>query len=80
MEAKPSRHTREFQEPNLEQIYTIGSLGNNLTWGEQQIPKLVDEFTDIQAITYNQKRKTIMKRTTKNRRLTLESLILITTE
>jgi hypothetical protein len=42
-EAKLSEHTEEVQEPSLEQIYTIGSLGNMLTWGEQQIPEPVDE-------------------------------------
>jgi hypothetical protein len=55
-------------------------LGNTLTWGEQQIPEPVDEVTDIQGITYDRKRKVIMKRTTKKRRLTLDSLILITIE
>jgi hypothetical protein len=40
----------------------------------------VDEVIDIQAITYDQKRKYIVKRTTKKRRLTLDSSIPITTE
>jgi hypothetical protein len=40
----------------------------------------VDEVVDIQAITYYQKRKAIMKRTTKKRRLTLDNSILITIE
>jgi hypothetical protein len=56
------------------------SLEDTLTWGEQQIPKLVDEVTDIQAITYDRKIKSIMKSTTKKRRLILDNLILITTE
>jgi hypothetical protein len=79
-EAEPSGHTKEVQEPSLEQIYTVGSLGNTLTWGEKQIPEPVDEVTDIQEIAYDRKRKSIMKRTTKKRRLTLDSSILITTE
>jgi hypothetical protein len=79
-EAKLSGHRGEVQEPSLEHIYTIGSLGNTLTWGDQQIPELVDEVVDIQAISYDRKRKSIMKRTTKKRRLTLDSSILITTE
>jgi hypothetical protein len=79
-EVEPSGHIEEVQEPNLEQIYTVGSLGNTLTWGEQQIPEPVDEVVDIQEITYDRKRKSIMKRTTKKRRLTLDSSILITTE
>jgi hypothetical protein len=40
----------------------------------------VDEVVDIQAIAYDLKRKSIMKKTTKKRRLTLDSSILITTE
>jgi hypothetical protein len=70
----------EVQEPSLEQIYTIGSLGNTLTWGEQQILEPIDEVSDIQAITYDQKRKDIIKRTTKKRRLMLDNSIIITTE
>jgi hypothetical protein len=60
-------HMEEVQEPNLEQIYTTGILGNTLTWGEQQIPEPVDEVADIQAIAYTRKRKSIRKRTTKKR-------------
>jgi hypothetical protein len=40
----------------------------------------VDEVTDIQAISYDRKRKSVMNRTTKKRRLTLDNSILITTE
>jgi hypothetical protein len=57
-----------------------GSLGNTLTWGDQQIPEPVDEIIDIQVITYDRKRKVVMRRTTKKRRLTLDSTLLITTE
>jgi hypothetical protein len=78
MEVEPSGHMEEVQEPILEQIHTVMSLGNTLTWGEQQIPEPVDEVTDIQSITYDRKRKAIMNRTTKKRRITLDSLILIT--
>jgi hypothetical protein len=73
-------HIEEAQKPILEQIHTIRSLGDTLTWGEQQIPEPVDEVVDIQVITYDRKRKSIMKRTTKKRRLTLDISILITTE
>jgi hypothetical protein len=73
-------HIEQVQEPSIEQIYTIGSLINTLTWGEKQIPELVDEVNDIQAITYDRKRKSIMIITTKKRRITLDSSILITTE
>jgi hypothetical protein len=61
-------------------MHTVKSLVNNLTLGEKQIPEPVDEFTDIQAITYDRKIKSIMKRTTNKRRITLDSSILITTE
>jgi hypothetical protein len=71
---------KEVQEPILEKIHTTRSLGDTLTWGEQQIPELVDEVIDIHAISYDRKRKHIMKRTTKKRRLTLDISILITTE
>jgi len=40
----------------------------------------VDEVTDIQEITYDRKRKVLMRRTTKKRRLTLYSTLLITIE
>jgi hypothetical protein len=55
-------------------------LGNTLTWGDQQIPEPVDEVADIYAISYDQKRKAIIQRTTKKRRITLDRSILITTE
>jgi hypothetical protein len=80
MKFKPSIHMEELQEPILEQIHTVESLGNTLTWGEQQIPEHVDEVVDIQAIVYDRKRKSIMKRITKKRRLTLDSSILTTTK
>jgi hypothetical protein len=79
-EAGPSEHNKEVQEPNLEQVYTIRSLGNTLTWGDQQIPEPVDEVADIHAIAYDRKRKAIIQRTTKKRRITLDRSILITTE
>jgi hypothetical protein len=50
----------EFQELGLEQIYTIRSLGNILTWGDQQIPEPMDEVINIHAITYDRKRKANM--------------------
>jgi hypothetical protein len=40
----------------------------------------MDEVTDIQALSYDKKRKSIMRRTTKKRRLTLDRTLLITTE
>jgi hypothetical protein len=40
----------------------------------------MDEVTDILAITYIQKKKAIVKITTKKRRITLDRSILITTE
>jgi hypothetical protein len=40
----------------------------------------MEEVVDIQAISYDWKRKAIVKRTTKKRRLTLDRSILISTE
>jgi hypothetical protein len=60
-------------------FYTLGSLGNTLSWGDQQIPQLVDEVVDVQPISYNKKRKVVMKRTVKIRRFTLDSTVFITT-
>jgi hypothetical protein len=51
-----------------------------ITWGYQQIPEPMVEVADIHAISYDQKRKSIIKRTTKKRRLTLDRSILITRE
>jgi hypothetical protein len=79
-EVEPSKHTEEVQEPGLEQIYIVGSLGNMLTCGDQKILEPVDEVVDIQAISYDWKRKSIVKRTTKKRRLTMDHSILITIE
>jgi hypothetical protein len=70
---------KEVQKLVLKQIHITGSLGNTLTWGEKQIPEPIDEVSNIQVITYDMRRKYIMKRTTKKRRLTLDSSILITT-
>jgi hypothetical protein len=41
---------------------------------------LVDEVEDIYVISYDQKRKAIVQRTTKKRRITLDHSILVTTE
>jgi hypothetical protein len=79
-EAKTLEHMEEVQEPSLEHIYNVDSLGNMLTWRDQQIPEPVDEFFDIHAISYDQKRKYTVKRTTKKRRITLDHSILITIE
>jgi len=79
-EAEPSEHNEEVQEPNLKQVYTIWGLGNTLTWGDHQIPEHVDEVADIYVIVYDQRRKAIVQRTTKNRRITLDRSILITIE
>jgi hypothetical protein len=79
-EVSPTRHNKEVQEPNIQKIYTAGSLGNTLTWGDQQIPELVDEVAYIYANSYDQKRNTIIQRTAKKRRITLDHSILVTTE
>jgi hypothetical protein len=65
VEVGSTKQSEEFREPTPEKIYTAGSLRNNLTWGDQQIPESVDEVADIYVISYDQKRKTIIQRTTK---------------
>jgi hypothetical protein len=79
VEVGSTRQNEEVQEPNLKQIYTAGSLGNNLKWGEQQIPDPIDEVADIYAISYDQKRKDIIKRTAKKRRITMDQSIIVIT-
>jgi hypothetical protein len=84
-ESKSPEHTetspsKESQEPVIEHLYTGGCLGNTLTWGDQQIPKPVDEIVDIHAITYDRKSKFVMRRTTNKKRLMLNSTLLITIE
>jgi hypothetical protein len=51
-----------------------------LTWGDQQIPKPVDEIVDIHAIAYDRKSKVVMRRKTNKKRLMLNSTLLITIE
>ena len=55
-------------------------MGNNFTWGDQQIPDLVDEVADMYAISYDQKRKAIIQRTAKKRRITLDQSIIVVIE
>jgi hypothetical protein len=40
----------------------------------------VDEVTDIQEISYERKRKVVMRRTTKKRRLMLDITLFVTIE
>jgi hypothetical protein len=71
---------KRFRNPVLN-IYTPSGAWETLLLGERnKSPEPVDEVVDIQEIAYDRKRKSIMKRTTKKRRLTLDSSILITTE
>jgi hypothetical protein len=65
MEVDPLKHMEEVQEMVLEQTHTIGSWGNTLSWGEKKIPEPIDEVSNIHAITYDRKRKSITRRTTK---------------
>ena len=72
--------TKELKEPAMEYLYTVRSLVSTLSWGDQQIPEPVDEVVDIQEISYDKKRKAMMRRTIKKRKLTLDNTLLITTE
>jgi hypothetical protein len=64
----------------MEHLYTVGSLGNTLSWGDQQILEPIDEVIYIQEISYDRKKKTVMRRIVKKRKLTLDSTFLITIE
>jgi hypothetical protein len=71
---------KRFKNPFLN-IYTKLEAWEICLPGEiNKIPKPMDEVVDIEAISYNYKRKSIMKRTTKKRRITLDHSILITIE
>jgi hypothetical protein len=71
---------RKFKNPTLNKyIPPDESLGNMLTWGDKLISKPMDEVDNIHAIDYDKKRKSIIQRTTKKRRITLDLSILITT-
>jgi hypothetical protein len=63
----------------MEHLYTAGSLGNTVSWGDQQIPEPIDKVVDIQAIAYDRKRKVVMKITVRKRKLTLDNTLFITT-
>jgi hypothetical protein len=58
----------------------IGSLRNTLPWGDQQIPEPVDEVANIQEISYDRKRKVVMRRKINKMKLMLDSILFITTE
>jgi hypothetical protein len=58
----------------------VGILDNTLSYGDQQIPEPVDEIVDIQELSYERKRKVVMRRTTNKRKLTLNNTLLITTK
>jgi hypothetical protein len=58
---------RRYRETIMEHLFTARSLGNNLSWGGQQIHE-PDKVVDIQTISYDRKRKAIMKRTIMKRK------------
>jgi hypothetical protein len=61
-------------------ISTHQEAWETLSWGDQQILEPVDEIADMQAISYDRKRKSMMKRTVKKRKLTLDNTLFITME
>jgi hypothetical protein len=80
VEVRPSENNEKVQKPDLEQIYSTENLGNTLTCGDQHILEPVDEVANIYDISYDQKRKAIIQRTTNKRRITLDHSILIIIE
>jgi len=67
------------KEPAMEHFYMAGSLGSTLSWGDQQILEHVDEVIDVWVVSYDNKRKAVMKRTVKRRRFTLDNTLFVTT-
>jgi len=67
------------KEPITKHFYTPGSLGNTLSWGDQQIPEPIDKVDDVQDISFDKKTKAIMKRTVKIMRLNLDNTLFVTT-
>jgi hypothetical protein len=72
--------TEKGKEFSFEHFHTWGSLSNVISWGEQPILKLVDKVANVQEITYDKKRQVIFRRKEKNMRLTLDSVVMITTK
>jgi hypothetical protein len=68
------------KEHVMEHFYTSGSLGNILSWGDQQILEPIDEVFDVQDISYDNKIKAVMKRHVKRRSFTLDSTMFVTTD
>jgi hypothetical protein len=64
----------------MEHLYIVGSLGSTLSWGDQQILEPVDEVIDIHVISYERKRKVVMRIRINKRKLMLDSTLLITTK
>jgi hypothetical protein len=62
----------------MEHLYMTGSLGNILSWGDQQILEPVDEVVDIHDISYDRKRKVVMKIKFRKINLTLDRTLFIT--
>jgi hypothetical protein len=55
-------------------------MGNMLAWGDQPIPEPLDEVSYIEAITYDKKRKLLVRRTQRKIKLTLDNTMVMTTE
>jgi hypothetical protein len=51
-----------------------------LSWGDQPIPHLVEDVVDLESFSYDKKKKSIVKRTHRKRKVTLDSGVLSTTE
>jgi hypothetical protein len=64
----------------LEHFNTPIILVNALSWGDQPILEIVDEVVNVEAIAYDSKIQLVVKRTGKKRRITLYSVVMITTE
>jgi hypothetical protein len=68
------------KEPTMEHFYMSWILGSTLSWGDQQIVEPVGEVANVQDISYDKKRKEVLKRTVKRRRFTLYNNLVVTTK
>jgi hypothetical protein len=64
----------------MENFHTLGRIGNILSRGDQQILEPVDEVENVQAIAYDRKRQVVVKRKSRKRKLTLDSVVVVTIE
>jgi hypothetical protein len=79
-EKKDSPGKEPSQDPISEHFYTPGSVRNILSWGDQPIHQPVEEVANLESFAYDRKRRSIVKRTQRKRKITLDNSVLCTFE